>query len=393
MPPRDKTILVVDDDNAITRCLSRMLRARGYTTVTAANGWDALNLLAEHHIDVVLTDIAMPGIDGIALLRLVRQQDLHLPVILVTGEPAVDTAVQALEYGALHYLTKPVPMDALERILDKAFNLIRMAQVRQQATELLGQSVALAPDRAGLEACVQRCLKTLWLAYQPIIRTADHSVVGYGASIRSEEPTMSDPDVVQYAAEQLGQLDTLGRIVRDRATGFFKHFRRSEILFLNLHVADLLDPELLSSDAPLTQVASQVILAVTERASLAQVPDVRSRVARLRQLGYRIAVDDLGAGYAGLTTFAILEPDFVKLDVSLVRGIDTIPTKQKVVRSLTTLCGEMGILVVAKGVERVEERDVLTGLGCDMLQGLHVGKPMPLECLQSESEISVAPTD
>jgi DNA-binding NtrC family response regulator len=135
---RARHVLLVDDDQSVVRSLSRILRARGYLTSTASNGEEAVRLVTQVDFDAILTDIAMPGMDGIALLREIRNHDLHVPVILVTGEPAVDTAVQALEYGALHYLTKPVPMDALERVLDKAVHLHRMAHVRQRASELLG---------------------------------------------------------------------------------------------------------------------------------------------------------------------------------------------------------------------------------------------------------------
>ena len=122
------------------------------------------------------------------------------------------------------------------------------------------------------------------------------------------------------------------------------------------------------------------MLEITERSSLDRVPDVRSRIASLRAIGYRIAVDDLGAGYAGLTSFALLEPDFVKLDMSLIRGVDSNSTKQKVVKSMTTLCREMGMLVVAEGVETASECQTLVDLDCDLLQGFlfaRPGKPFP----------------
>ena len=79
-----------------------------------------------------------------------------------------------------------------------------------------------------------------------------------------------------------------------------------------LHLRDLLDDELLTKASPLTPHASRVVLEVTERANLADVPGVGQRIALLREMGFRIAVDDLGAGYAGLTSFALLEPEIVK---------------------------------------------------------------------------------
>jgi EAL domain-containing protein (putative c-di-GMP-specific phosphodiesterase class I) len=92
-------------------------------------------------------------------------------------------------------------------------------------------------------------------------------------------------------------------------------------------------------------------------------------------MGYSIAVDDLGAGYAGLTSFALLEPEIVKLDMTLVRDVHLNSTKQKLVRSMTQLAHDMGMMVVGEGVETVEERDAIVHLGCDLLQGFLFAKP------------------
>jgi EAL domain-containing protein (putative c-di-GMP-specific phosphodiesterase class I) len=86
-------------------------------------------------------------------------------------------------------------------------------------------------------------------------------------------------------------------------------------------------------------------------------------------------VDDLGAGYAGLTSFAALEPDVVKLDMALVRGVDREPIKHRLVGSMTRLCRDLGILVVAEGVETSAEKEALQELGCDLLQGYLFGRP------------------
>jgi EAL domain-containing protein (putative c-di-GMP-specific phosphodiesterase class I) len=125
----------------------------------------------------------------------------------------------------------------------------------------------------------------------------------------------------------------------------------------------------------LTAIAPRVVLEITERASLDAVDDAPSRVARLWELGFRIAIDDLGAGCAGLTAFAQLEPEFVKLDMSLVRDVHKNPVKQKLVHSMTRLCKDMGITVVAEGIEVPEERDVIVELelSCDLMRGYLFG--------------------
>jgi EAL domain-containing protein (putative c-di-GMP-specific phosphodiesterase class I) len=146
-------------------------------------------------------------------------------------------------------------------------------------------------------------------------------------------------------------------------------------IFVNLHPLDLEDDELYADDGALTPFAGQVVLEITERAALDRIHELGSRVTRLRTLGYRIAIDDLGAGYAGLTSFAQLEPEVVKVDMSLIRGIDRSPVKQKLVRSIISLCTELGIQLVAEGIETPEERDTLVALGGDLCQGYLFAKP------------------
>ena len=148
-------------------------------------------------------------------------------------------------------------------------------------------------------------------------------------------------------------------------------------MFVNLHPADLEDAELYADDGALTPFAKQVVLEITERAALDRIHELSSRVTRLRALGYRIAIDDLGAGYAGLTSFAQLEPEVVKVDMSLVRGIDSSAVKQKLVRSIVALCTELGIQLVAEGIETPAERDMLDQPGRRSLPGLPVRQAGP----------------
>jgi EAL domain-containing protein (putative c-di-GMP-specific phosphodiesterase class I) len=96
---------------------------------------------------------------------------------------------------------------------------------------------------------------------------------------------------------------------------------------------------------------------------------------RLRSLGFRLAIDDLGAGYAGLSSIAMLEPDFVKLDMSLTRDLASSPLRQRLVASMVDACRDTGMKLVAEGVETVHELAKLTELGCDLLQGYHFARP------------------
>jgi EAL domain-containing protein (putative c-di-GMP-specific phosphodiesterase class I) len=367
-------ILVVDDEPELLRGVCRGLKQLGYSVTEARNGDEAVQHLSRRAFDVVVSDIVMPGMDGIQLLREIRQHDLHVPVVLMTGAPAVSTAVQALEYGAFHYLTKPVESEALDTIVQKAVRMHRMARVKQQAAELLGHAGALGADRAGLEASFDRAVSSMWMAYHPIVDVRNKTVFGYEALLRSTEPSLPHPGAVIDAAMRLGRLESLGRAIRSAAAEPIPS-DSDFALFVNLHVTDLTDPALSDPDSPLSKIATRVVLEITERSSLDEVKDARRRVAALREMGFRIAVDDLGAGYAGLSSFTLLEPEIVKLDMSLIRDIHITSTKQKVVRSMTALSKDMGMTVVAEGVETREERDCLVDLGCDLLQGFLFAKP------------------
>lgn len=367
-------VLIADDEPALLRGLARLLRARGYTVATASNGREARAIYNEGTFDLVVTDIGMPEYDGLELLQQVRASDPDVPVVLITGEPSVGTAVKALECGAYHYLTKPVDFTTLEEVVDKAVRMRRMAAMKREAAELLSKSRARS-DVTQLQGNFSRALDSLWMAFQPIVHASSGRVFGYEALLRSTEPTLPHPGAVLDAAEQLNQLDRLGRAIRRSSAAPMAHAPPDAVLFVNLHTTDLLDPELLSKHAPLSQIAHRVVLEVTERSSIEKVSDVRERVAQLRQMGFRIAVDDLGAGYAGLTSFALLEPEIVKLDMSLVRDVHKSPTRRKLIQSMAALCKDMGMLVVGEGVETVEERDTLVELGCDLLQGYLLAKP------------------
>ena len=147
--------------------------------------------------------------------------------------------------------------------------------------------------------------------------------------------------------------------------------------FINLHPLELADEELFSEKNPLAPIASQIVLELTERARLETLTDAPARIAMLRAMGFRFAIDDLGAGYAGLGSLAAIEPEIVKLDMGLVRDISTSATKRRIVAATARLCRELGSQVVAEGVETERELAILRELGCDLLQGYHFARPSP----------------
>jgi hypothetical protein len=136
-----------------------------------------------------------------------------------------------------------------------------------------------------------------------------------------------------------------------------------------------MDDDLLAPDAPLTRYASRVVLEITERAALDGIGDAIGQIAKVRALGYRIAVDDLGAGYASLSMLARVQPDVIKIDMSLVHGVRRDPTRQMVIRSLTHLGAQLGVLTIVEGIETGEDLSSVVQAGADHLQGYLFARP------------------
>ncbi len=370
-------VLLVDDDAQVLRAYARVLDVAGYTVRTASGGRAAADVLETESFDVIVSDIRMPDMDGMELLRRIREHDLDVPVVIMTGAPAVETAAEAIQYGAFRYLLKPVPPKQLDQILESAVRMHRMARLRREVLVEMGGLVNVPGDLAGLESVFERAIDGMWMAYQPIVSWSKRSIYAYEALVRTTEPAVPHPGALLHAAERLGRLPSVGRAVRAQVAAALERSPALGQLFTNLHPSDLLDDALYARDAPLSSFATRVVLEITERATLEEMTDVRARVATLREMGFRIAVDDLGAGYAGLASFAQLEPEVVKFDMCLVRNIQQEPTKRKLLGSMTALCREMGIAVIAEGIETPQERDALAEIGCDLLQGYLFARPGP----------------
>jgi EAL domain-containing protein (putative c-di-GMP-specific phosphodiesterase class I)/CheY-like chemotaxis protein len=367
-------VLLVEDEVALRRAFARMLEESGFSIVQAGDGQQAIDALADGAFEVVLTDVSMPGMDGIQLLRAVRERDPDVPVILISGNPTVESAVKAVEYGALQYLIKPVESRILIDAVERAAKLGRIATLKREAAQR-GPIDRLLGDRAAMEASFSRGLDTLWMAFQPIVDWTSRRTVAFEALVRTNEPTLPHPGVLFAVAERLDRVHEIGRTIRQAIARTMAEHPQGADIFINLHPSDFLDETLFAADSPLAAFSSRVVLEVTERAALDEKAGIAERVGRLREFGYRIAIDDLGAGYAGLSYFTQLNPDVVKIDMSLVRDIHKDGIKQKLVGSLTSLCKELGMLVVAEGIETAEERDTCTELCCELLQGYLFAKP------------------
>jgi EAL domain-containing protein (putative c-di-GMP-specific phosphodiesterase class I) len=370
-------VLLVDDDPAILRAFRRALTAQGHRVVCADDGAKVPALIRAQEFDAIVSDIGMAGLDGFGVLCEVHAHDPDLPVVLVTGGASLDSAVRALDLGAHRFLLKPLDPDVLTSAVHAAVAHRHEALAARRACELAAEMHRRAVERSQLSDDLSLAIDGLWMAFQPIVRRSERDLYGYEALVRSAHAPLSRPDELLKAAEQLGRLGELGRAIHARVARAARGAPEGAAILVNLHPWDLRDDSLLAAGTPLAEMADRVVLEITERASLENIPDLRPRIDALRRLGFRIAVDDLGAGYAGLTCVADIAPDIVKIDMSLIRGVDRDPTRRRLVRAIADLSRELGIRTVAEGVETAAERDALAELGCDLMQGFLFGRPAP----------------
>lgn len=227
---------------------------------------------------------------------------------------------------------------------------------------------------------------TVTTFFQPIVRAGDLVPVGFEALARGPQGSPLHPARVLFAtATGLGELERLERVCWTSAIlGATRHHlwrRPDELLFLNLSPDRIGDPGFLRFTRELLAAtgisAGRMVLEVTEDSRLRTEPGFTRALLGYRELGFRIALDDVGAGYSDLRVLAEIRPDFLKVAMELVRGVDGHSGRRHVVASLVALGHAMGSQVVVEGVETEAELAAVRALGADCVQGHLVARPMP----------------
>lgn len=371
-------VLVVDDEHWLAVGLARILERSGIPAVVANTADAALQVVAEEKIDAVITDIEMPGRSGIDLLRDLRGLDPALPVMIVTGVPSADSAAQAVEHGVYKYVTKPFDPEEVVSSTLRAISMRQVAIARAEVNSIRqwespSSSIQVTEPTEEFDIA----LNQIWLAYQPVVHGDGlHSVFGYEVLLRCDHERWKRPDRLIAAAASNGRLRGLERRIRDMAAA--NPPDSNGILFLNLHPSSLDDPMLVDPKSAIASLAGRVVLEVTETASLGDPAVLREALRRLREIGFRVALDDLGSGFASLNNLFAIEPDIVKLDMALVRSIDVDRQKRNLVAAVVQACVQMGVKVIAEGIETRGEFDCMIDLGCDLFQGYWIARPGPV---------------
>ena len=256
------------------------------------------------------------------------------------------------------------PKIRLERLIYRG---IREAAKAARSIEERDRARRVADLRASLRE------RGVYIDYHPIVVTESQEIYGYEALARGVMRSLRSPEVMFDVAAEADLVWELSRLCRSRAIeGMDTHLQPGELLFLNVDPHDFNDPAFNENEV---KYPERVVIEITERTAIKDYPKFRERLRAFREAGFRFAVDDAGSGYAGLGSIANLEPDYIKLDISLINGIDTNFIKQNLVETMVKFANDHGAKVIAEGVERAEEFKAVKELGVHLVQGFFLHRP------------------
>jgi len=218
--------------------------------------------------------------------------------------------------------------------------------------------------------------------FQPIVNLNDFEAIGFELLSRGpRESELHRPDALFDVARTEGRVTELDRLCRRTASKAGEglpldclRFVNTEpvTMFLHSHGESFVN-EIVAATA--SSLRGLTVIEITENCVIDDFDRMRDIVRQLRAHGFRVAIDDAGAGYAGLQTMVEIEPDFIKLDMSLIRGVESSIVKQRLVRTLRDFCREAAITLIAEGIETRKQLDTLRELGVSHGQGFLFGHP------------------
>jgi EAL domain-containing protein (putative c-di-GMP-specific phosphodiesterase class I)/ActR/RegA family two-component response regulator len=361
-------VLLLDDDATVTEGLAAGLERQGRTIITC-NDLESAQLIVEKikpsHIvsDVRLT--GQFGFEGLEFIRYARKYSPESQIILMTGDPSEALQLEASERGAVAFLSKPFEVRQRESIL----YLMACSALTASASDAMPLiRMPLLDEIVGSES--------LSPFFQPVVELkAGNRVLGYEALARYHDNyLLRDPQVLfQYAIRKQRVLDLeLACVSKALRTG--AQLTRNTILFMNIH------PEVFSHGRELCDRLlrdtkrydvdpRRIVLEITEQGSLKDDHSVFEAVERLRELGLRFALDDVGVAYSHLPFIDKLRPSFLKISQHFGTSFETDPTKMKIVSNLQSLASDFDCDLILEGIEDLATAEVATLMGIPYGQG------------------------
>jgi len=263
----------------------------------------------------------------------------------------------------------------------------RDLQIMKAFAELIADQIATEMERTRSRADKTRRIQAVLesqepsIVYQPVFRLSDMRIVGAEALSRFHSEPRRSPDQWFAEAGEVGSKTMLElRAIRSALGGYRSLWKRGP-LYLGLNAS----PQTIAKGAILDAMhgfpSERIILEITEHDHVEDYDELTQALAPLRAQGVKIAIDDAGSGYASMRHILNIQPDFIKLDISLTRDIDTDRMQRAMARALIEFGRETDTRIVAEGIETEAEMKTLKDLGVHAAQGYLLSHPVPIEQL------------
>jgi EAL domain-containing protein (putative c-di-GMP-specific phosphodiesterase class I) len=373
-------IVIADDEPVVRKALEQLIASEPTLRLVgvAADSDEVVDLAGRLQPDVALLDVRMPG-GGPEAARGIRECSAYTKVIALSAYADRETVLEMIRSGAAGYLVKGA---AGAEVLD---TISRCARGESRLSgEITGDVVAELSDHLERAAAVdeihrsqveriQRVLggNELGIVLQPIADLETGEVIGYEALSRFLEPTASP-------AEWFGDADTVGLRAELELHALRAALARldslppSSFLSINISPDSLAFEPCRGLDA---DTCSRIVLELTEHAPVDDYDAVARALASARADGVRIAIDDVGAGFASLRHILHVAPEFIKLDSSLTHDVQDDPGRRAVAQAMITFATELRATIIAEGIETEEQLQTLRALGVRYGQGFYIARP------------------
>ena len=385
--------------------LAVWLRMPGVHLTTCLEIEAAEALLSSFRFDVVVTDLSVSQLGGLEGMRLIRFVTANFPdttVYVLSGY--VDEGVRSLcsVLGVTTVLEKPEGLAQLRNLLLERRSAAASNVGNGAPAE--GTAAGAEPDDSGEVQQVERledflAANTIRSVLQPVVKLreggAPFEVFGVEGLARGPTTSVlgSPSFLLAYAAFKELLFDADMICIR-AALSEVRHLGSAVTTFLNVQPRSLTNPEFTATlcDAVLAagMVETRIVLELTEQQTIVNPRAFAATLHRLRERGFRIALDDYGEGSSNLNLFQTLRPDFLKISGTFCRGLARDPFKQIIVQSTAEMAARAGTATVMEAVETSEDAEILRFLGIDYGQGYFFSEPLPGRELANSPRVGIA---
>jgi len=385
-------VLVADDDAALREALASLVKGDDRLELIGAAGSaeQAIELAARERPDVALVDVRMPG-GGVDAAHGIGERSPETKVIALSAHDDRTTVLEMLEAGVVGYLVKGASIESIVESIEQAavgqssLSVEVTAEVIDELVQQRSVRRQIELDRRQQVARIRRAIddeRAHRIVFQPICSLAHRSPVGYEALSRFAGPPRRSPDLWFDEAASVGLGVELEVMAAGRALATLPNLPARTYLALNI------SPEAFGSESFQRLLAGtelqRVVIEITEQKPIEDYMSLKAVISRARERGARLAIDDAGAAFASLKHILMLAPDFIKLDRTLIAGIDHDRSQQALAAGLISFAEKIGSTIIAEGIEREEQVDALVMQGVAYGQGFFLAKPMGLDRLATQ---------